>query len=299
MAMVIVSVSNQASALSPAKEAASYFEQGTKAFKAQRYLKAAEKFMRAYEIAPHGAALYNAALAWEKAGDVERSADAFEQAIDTGQLTGKQQTDAEKRLDKWKTRLGKLVFAEQDGVTVTVGRFHDKEPPFHGYFKPGSYEVAFSSVDDRTRVEQVEVAAGVIMHVDAPEDSPGDVTRDRSKDEEQKGGSHTLAWVSLGVAGAATGGAILLGLRALDAKSEFERSEYTSQDAHDRADSYRTWTNVSWAAAGLFAVSGGALLLWGGKEEGARHSDEQRADDAATTVVLTPTIGGAAIWGNF
>lgn len=76
---------------------------------------------------------------------------------------------------------------------------------------------------------------------------------------------------------------MFFGLRTLSARNDFEDSERTDADAHDRAVSSRTLTNV---AFGLAAVAGGVgvyLLLSDGG-----------APAQAARVELRPSLGGVS-----
>ena len=77
--------------------------------------------------------------------------------------------------------------------------------------------------------------------------------------------SKTLVLVAVGsivgLAGTAVATAAALGLSGLAARDEFDNGGHHDQETHDRAVNLRFWANVSWAAAGLFAVAGG-FLLW-------------------------------------
>lgn len=55
-------------------EAAARFEEGTKAFEAGDFRRAADAFEAAYRLAPNTDALWNAARAWHRAGEVARAA---------------------------------------------------------------------------------------------------------------------------------------------------------------------------------------------------------------------------------
>ena len=95
-----------------------------------------------------------------------------------------------------------------------------------------------------------------------------------------------LGWGSLGGAVLAGGVAIFLGASALDANDAFNASGHTDQAAHDRAVALRTWTNVTWAAAGALGATGAVLLLAAPKR-------------AAPRATLHVSPGGAALIGSF
>jgi len=70
--------------------------------------------------------------------------------------------------------------------------------------------------------------------------------------------------------------------RALD---EFNESGHVDRDAHDRADTLRTWTNVAWVGCGLTALSGAVLVL---------TSPRHPSRPARTSAAVSPT----AVWAR-
>jgi hypothetical protein len=71
----------------------------------------------------------------------------------------------------------------------------------------------------------------------------------------------TAGFVLLGTSALAAGAAIYLGVSALSARDEFVESGETDREAHDRAATLRTLTNVAWVGAGVLAATGGVLVL--------------------------------------
>src|SRR3954469_25885762 len=74
------------------------FQDGSAAFARRDYRAAALAFEGAFEQAPSGAAMYNAAQAWALVGDGARTADAFEAAVTAGGLEATQLKTATARL---------------------------------------------------------------------------------------------------------------------------------------------------------------------------------------------------------
>ncbi len=67
----------------PIEEAREHMERGQALYGAQRYIEAAEEFLRAYEAQPFSAFLYNAGVAYEKVDDPGRAADYFARFLQT------------------------------------------------------------------------------------------------------------------------------------------------------------------------------------------------------------------------
>jgi hypothetical protein len=68
---------------SPIEEAREHMERGQALYGAQRYIEAAEEFLRAYEAQPFSAFLFNAGVAYEKVDDPGRAADYFARFLQT------------------------------------------------------------------------------------------------------------------------------------------------------------------------------------------------------------------------
>lgn len=67
----------------PIEEAREHMERGQALYGAQRYIEAAEEFLRAYEAQPFSAFLFNAGVAYEKVDDPGRAADYFARFLQT------------------------------------------------------------------------------------------------------------------------------------------------------------------------------------------------------------------------
>jgi hypothetical protein len=67
----------------PIEQAREHMERGQALYGAQRYIEAAEEFLRAYESQPFSAFLYNAGVAYEKVDDPGRAADYFARFLQT------------------------------------------------------------------------------------------------------------------------------------------------------------------------------------------------------------------------
>lgn len=67
----------------PIEEAREHMERGQALYGANRYIEAAEEFLRAYEAQPFSAFLYNAGVAYEKVDDPGRAADYFARFLQT------------------------------------------------------------------------------------------------------------------------------------------------------------------------------------------------------------------------
>jgi len=247
-------------------EAAKLFEQGSHAFERNEFAAAAMAFEAAHKLLPHGATIYNAALAWDATAEKARAADAFLEAITFGGLTDTQLADASRKLKNLERTLGRVEMRAPIGARVTVLHLHDAAVPLRTHLPFGSHIVRVDYADGTTRYHPVQTSAdplSVEMRPEAGAVSSEAASRPPDPATPSRHGStqRLAGWITLGGAAAFSGAAIFLGLQGWSARDEFVDSGATNQDAHDRATSYRTWANVMWLGAGLAGAAGGALLL--------------------------------------
>lgn len=247
------------------------FQEATDAYNEGRYSAAASLFDAADRLAPHPSTRYNAATAWEQAGEAARAATGYEAAIAVASLDQVRRKVAQERLAALKEGLGRVRVERPLGAFVTVDHVQHVPVPTTFYLLPGSYEL---SVDYQGKTSQTPLAivAGQEQDVklDFPEPEPatpalpsealkplppavptGDVWLTQK----------TWGWVGLGAGVALSGAAVVLGLRALAARDRFVASGNTNVDAHDEASDLRLATNVAWAGATVAGVTGLVLLL--------------------------------------
>lgn len=73
--------------------------------------------------------------------------------------------------------------------------------------------------------------------------------------------TRTAGWVGIGAAGVFSASAVVLGLATLNARDDFSASGNTDASLRDRALTFRTMTNVAWAAAAVSSIGGITLLV--------------------------------------
>ncbi len=250
------------------EEASGWFRKGEWAFRHGDPLAAASAFDKAHQLVPHGATVYNAALAWEAAGQPQRAAQALDEALQRGGLSAVQEHDARTRLLKLTPTLGQVVLDAPAGSAITMGHVRGAQPPVKVFLTPGTYAIQ-AVLDDGTEIERsMDVVIGQ-QHLDLHAGRTPAVV-----EEDGAPAGRTLGWVAIGGAGVMSGVAVYLGVEALEARDTFNDSGHTDADAHDRAASMRLWTNVAWAVAGASAATGVVLLLGSDEPEDASSRSE-------------------------
>lgn len=275
MTMLFVSLAApRARAQEQAGPAAELFRAGTAAHERGDHRAAAVAFEQANHLAPRAATLLNAALSWDAAGDKAHAADDFAGALQLPGLTTTQLAAVKTRLAELRRSLGLLHLHGPEGSRVSVGYVQDATLPLDVHLAPGEVTVRLSRPDGTTTIEHATVVAGEEKQLtfEARAVAPAPVVERPPPAREppspepphaETGLTSQQRWsiVAFGAAVASAGAATIVGLQALSAKRDFEQSSYSDVDAHDRASTYRTVTNVAWAASGVFAAAGVVLLV--------------------------------------
>ena len=286
------------SAASPARadetSAAEAFRAGTAAYARGEYRAAALAFEAAFHEQPHAAALYNAGQSWAAAGAPPGAAAASAAALRASGLDSAQEADSRACLKELEASLGSVLVTAPAGALVSLEHVERAPAPVLVHVTSGDHTARGALPDGQAISRSVHVRAGerVTLAFDAPPAKPSDsaapsTAAKPSSDPPSPGRNNrwALGWGALGVAALASGTAIFLGVRALDARDTFDASHHTDQAAHDRAAALRTWTNVTWAAAGVLGATSMVLLA--------------TSKRAGSPVMLHVLPSGAALSGSF
>jgi hypothetical protein len=252
-----VTMGPQAAPNPAAPDPAALERDARRAYERREFAVAARGFEAVNRLAPHAALLFNAALAWEQAGDPARAADHYDVALAKGGLDPEQLKQARARLAKLEQSLSTLSVEAQQGAAIRVDGEAAGFAPARVHVKPGDHRV---EVDDAEPQRVTVVAAekrALVFAARAPVAAVTPPPPPQGTSPLRIGG-----WVTLGVAGVAAGAAIGLGVAAISARDDFVHgSGSTSVTLHDRAVALRTATNVTWALAGAAAITGVALHI--------------------------------------
>ena len=247
------------------------FQEANEAYKEGRYSAAASLFDAADRLAPHPSTRYNAATAWEQAGEAARAATGYEAAIAIATLDEARRKVAEERLATLKQGLGRVRVQRPLGAFVTVDHVQHVPVPTTFYLTPGSYELRvdyqgkssqspltiFAGQDQDLELDfpEPQAAAPAVppeaLQPVPPASPPSDVWPSQK----------TWGWVGVGAGVALSGAAIVLGLRALAVRDQFVASGNTDAEARDDASDLRLATNVLWGGAAAAGVTGLVLVL--------------------------------------
>lgn len=246
------------------KVASASFEAGSKAFRNGEYDVAARAFEVAYRLGRHPIALYNAAIAWEKDGQLPAAADdlflSLQPVEGDDTLSDKQASDAGQRLDQLRKKLGWIEVEAPEGAVLRVDDAREERgAPTVFHFAPGEASVAVTFADGNTDRATVDVVAGESLPVafipPSPEPTPVVVDIEPADDGLLIGG---VICLSLGVAAAGT--AIGVGLAATSARDDF-LDDRSNADLRQRAADFRLGANIATGVAGVAGAAGLTLIV--------------------------------------
>lgn len=271
-----------------AERAAAHFDTGLTLYQQGRMRDSASEFLTAFELAPHGDAMFNAGLAFDGAGDSAGAATAFAWALELGMRTDAA-PEAKSRLSRLTPRLGTLRVTAAEDATVEVSPFRRRASPTLFYALPGMVLVSVTHGDGSVTARRVRVRARLQSSVDFDQPAPQTPARaplqPPQAEPERTFPWRTVGWVSLSTGAAAGIGAVLLRQSALSAKDDYDASGHTDAAARQRALDRNRWTNVALVGAvALSGVGAGILVL---------HREPQ------SEVNLTAWPTGAAVLGRF
>ncbi len=257
------------------KTAAENFQAGVTAYAHGEFRAAAALFEGAYRTQPRGAAVYNAGLAWESAGEPTRAADAYAAALARSDLSDEQGRDARTRLAALERSLGRLHVTAPAGTSAAIDRV-SYGGSVAAHVLAGDHEVQVVFGDGRGETRRVVVAAGSLTVVEFMTPPSPPVSR-AAVVVPPKPRPHppaaapaplwstfsrgTVGWIALGASVPLVATAGVLGQSALRSRDDYDASGHTNQGLRDTAASLRLWTNVAWIAGAAAAGAGIYLLL--------------------------------------
>lgn len=264
VALVLLTPGNASAGPDARRAAAEEFGAAREAFARHDYREAAVHFDEADRLAPEPRARFDAAVAWDRAGDAPRAADRYASALPL--LAGRDRETAVARLEVLERRIGVLRVEGRPDLRVDVGGSADLALPASLHLAAGAHDVRIHGpAFDRTRSIDIRPGQTFTLHLDeapsapppaAPAIGPAPPPAPTTQAEPRRSIAAPIAMSGV-AAGFAVAGVVfdVLGLRARDA---LVASARTDADARDRAVTYRA---VAFGAFGVAAVSA-AVAMW-------------------------------------
>ncbi len=283
--------------------AAERFRAGERAFRRHDYAAAADAFDEAYRIAPHPAALFNAAQAYEKAGELARAANLCAKYLDKASKHDSRRPKANKLLADLVPKLGRIQIDPGGGDDVQI----DATPVELDvtYVNPGDHVIA-ATFGDKPVERHVSVVAGSLERVllAPPADKPAAPVEPATappadSDVEQDAGTrhaHGLAPGFFFAGAAATvvlgGISVWSGLDTNSARSDYD--QHPTQQGLDDGLAKEHRTNI---LLGATAVVGVATAVVGLFATDWKPSPEAHAVRRGFDVGVAP--GSVVVTGRF
>jgi hypothetical protein len=254
------------------EQAARLFRAGSESYARHDFREAARQFESAYRSAPRGAAIYDAGLAWEQAGEIARAADDFASAIGNADTSSQQRSDATARLKALEARLARLVVTGPADARVTVDDGSESSLPLGVHLAPGTHALFAKYAGGRTESRDIEAGAGgeVVVRLTAPGDAASDQEpptrppRETASPAPDDGGAstrRTLAWVSAGGAGVASVVAVVFYVQGHNALQQLVNGGDIDAGLRDQALTDRTVSQVLAGFAVALAATSVVLFL--------------------------------------
>jgi tetratricopeptide (TPR) repeat protein len=273
------------SAVTPEAEeqAAELFEKGRAAFEAQNHATAAQFFVEAYRLDPDARLAFNAATAFERAGDPVRARTWYETAQQTGdaataalaaealarvtpaseaiaarEAEAEERRRAAEREAELQAARGRLRLDLGSAIEGAIARIDDGPAlalPTEVALDPGQYLVSFEAPGYQSWSRPVEIQRGGVVVIDA-----------QLRAESRAGLYRALGWSAIGLAaGTGAAGVLFYG----DAADRYDRARELStgpdreafESTRDQGRASGTFSTASYAVSAAAAIGGTVLLL--------------------------------------
>ncbi len=254
-----------------------HFKQGVSLFKDGDYRSALFEFEAAYQLSNNPQLLYNIAVSHEELHHYAAATVAYEQYLERlgDELEAARSEQVEAELKKLRRRVGTvMVDSDPPGATVRTGERILGVTPFEAPLDLGEVELEFEAEGYETRRESVSISGGERIPVEVTMRAvqrlsarlPDVETRPSTDDADapppkraQRLRAGSLA--TLGVAGAAGVGAIVVGVLAVGANNDLddERGRSTTRSDLDALERRRDELSVTTDV--LIGVTAGLAVI--------------------------------------
>jgi tetratricopeptide (TPR) repeat protein len=286
------------------------FEQGVADYDAGRYEQALANFQEAYRLRPHPLVNVNIANCYDKLGKPLQAVFHFERFIDAQAGTPEQRTEVVNALERLRKQIGQLLLrVTPDGATVTIDQGEQRRSPIMEAIKleGGKHTIEVRLAGYRTLQRSVTVRGGTTLELNlalereseapevlsvtpapAPAPAPEPTATaaapaapatqaplrdtDLSTEPPAQGGDvPTSVWIAGGISAGLGVAALVTGVMALSADSDFE----------SRADQLRLATNQR-----------AKVMIY---EQASDAADDAQALALTTDILLVATALGVAV----
>lgn len=252
------------------REAAKKFAEGKRAFFTGDFQRSAEAFEEANQLSPHHSALWNAARAWHRAGNLTRAANLYTEYLEVAPPRAPDRNRAMSAVTELTAQLGKLeVHAAEGFEDVRLdGKPLGDKPVF---VTPGDHLIEGKYEGELVR-KSLSIEASAMMSVTLepppPPPPPPPPEPEPEPEPESTKWSPTVAYVGGALTLAAAGYTTWSGLDTWSQKEVFDES--ATQENLDEGKSRQTRTNIALgvtvAAAAFTTVAAVWMVDWKGSD---------------------------------
>lgn len=283
-------------------KAAKEFRHAMRAYRRHDYAAAAADFEEAYATLPHPAALFNAAEAYEKAGELTKAANLCARYLHDASDKDRRRSKANKMIADLTPKLGRVDIDANGAQDVQI----DGKTPGPGvsFVDPGDHLVT-GSFDGKQVQRQISVVAGSLEQVrlEAPPPPPARSAtpvaapvrgpRDQGAAGKHGGLPPLAVYIGAGATAVLGGVTIWSGLDTNKARSDYDA--HPTQQGLDSGQGKQTRTNVLVGATAVVGVATAAIAIFATDWKGKSTSDEH--PEAHMALGIGP--GSVSLGGTF
>ena len=289
-------------------KAAEYFAKGSGLFESGDFARAAGSFLLAYDLAPHPMVLANIAMSYDKAGNIVKAIEFYEKYV-VNIKKKKERKKIKKRLKELSSMVGELsVECPSASCRIEIDKVNRGEAPVLIVVEIGLHRV--EAFDGKNKIAAVDarVVAGEVSRVELfqreiipeekeEEEEPVEEPVEEVPVEpppvlEEEGATLGAGfWISAGATVAAGAATVVFGVRALNAKEDFDATNGTDVDLKEQGERDQLISNIMIGVTSGAAACAIAFLIYDLSSNGSKKEEP---------VAVVPGPGlGLAVVGRF
>ncbi len=235
------------------------FGEGTSAYQAGDFARAAKLFGEAHALDPSASKKFNEAQSLRRAGMLAIAAEAYEAALSLDGLSADDAALGKRKLSELRSQLGILIVEAPPGTTVSVAHVEQRKTPLRIYLEPGKHRLHTRSRSGVVSERLLEIVANGTERIAMSKAAPPPPSRPRPEAPSQV--QWPLGWSILGLGAAGGIAAAILGARFVSVLDDYEAGNFVDTELESEALSLRIATNVVAFASGIIGATGIVLII--------------------------------------
>lgn len=284
------------------------FKRGFELFEEGNYQAALVEFKQAYKMSPNYKMLYNIGLVSKQLNDYAGALDAFTRYLNDGgtNVVVSRRVEVNQEIQKLRNRVAQVsIKVDRPGAEISVDGASVGTSPLATplTLNIGRVRVA-ARLNDRTDEKVIELIPGQSMAVDLRVGTQAIVKDEKKPEQEDK--SPKFPWAPWAITALVGGGAVVTGVLALGAKSDYDKKENQYGVPKSELDSASSKTStfglVTDILLGCTVIGAGVstyfTVKWV-KEKKQFDSEQKKENQKSGTVQLGVSPFGAVMSGTF